>query len=218
MNEIRILVVDDHALVRDGIISMLNKVEEFKIVGEASNSSDAITKNELLDPDIILMDIMLGEVNGIETTRIIMENDSDVKVVFLSMDISEKFISEAVNIGAAGYIPKDIKKDLLIDGIRKVQLGKKFFSDQISEIIFQKLYVDSNQPTNKKGDKPLSDREIEVLTLIANGVANKNIAEQLFISVRTVDAHRNNILQKLKLGSTADLVKYAIKNSYVTLD
>lgn len=218
MNEIKILVVDDHALVRDGIISMLSKVEEFNIVGEASDSADALTKNDVLNPDIILMDIMLGEVNGIETTKMIMERDEDVKIIFLSMDISEKFISEAVNIGAAGYIPKDIKKDLLIEGIRKVYNGKKFFSDQISEIIFQKIYVDSNHSSSKKGDKALSDREIEVLTLIANGIANKNIAEQLFISVRTVDAHRNNILQKLKLGSTADLVKYAIKNSYVTLD
>ncbi len=218
MKEIKILVVDDHALVRDGIISMLNKVEDFKVIGEASDGQEAIVKNETLNPDIILMDIMLGETNGIETTKVIKAQDPEVNVIILSMDISEKYITEAVNIGASGYIPKDIKKELLIDGIRKVYDGKKFFDEQVSDIIFKKLYSDTNQGPKKKADRALSDREIEVLTLIANGVANKDIAEQLFISVRTVDAHRNNILQKLKLGSTAELVKYAIKNAYVTLD
>lgn len=217
MKTAKILIVDDHALVRDGIISMLVNIEDFEIVGEAADHNEAILKTEIHQPNIILMDIILGDSYGIETATEIKKTFPDVKVIFLSMEVSEKFISEAIKSGANGYIPKDIKKDILIEGIRKVKNGGKFFSERVSEIILEKLYTDTNS-TKKKGDKKLSNRETEVLQLIASGVSNRDIAEQLFISVRTVDAHRNNILQKLVLKSTADLVKYAIKNELIDLD
>lgn len=214
---IKLLIVDDHALVRDGLKSMLSTNPDIEVIAEASNSEEAHIGLKESKPDVILMDIMLDDENGIEVAKEIKEVSPETKVLFLSMDVSEKFISEAVKTGAEGYLPKDIKKEILIEAINKVHNGGKYYSERVSEIILEKIYSDSQPNADSNKSKSLSKRETEVLKLIANGISNRDIAEKLFISVRTVDAHRNNILQKLKLKSTAELVKYAIREELISL-
>ncbi|MDQ3394363.1 MAG: response regulator transcription factor [Bacteroidota bacterium] len=219
MEKIKVLIVDDHALVRDGLCAMFSNLSEITVVGEASSGNEALNKTEAYNPDIILMDIMMPGMNGIEATQIIKEDHPDVKVIFLSMEVTEAFISEAVQVGASGYLPKDSRKNVLIEAITKVAAGGRYFSSSISELVFEKFYENSlkGKKTNISSGIKISKREVEVLKLIASGMSNKDIAEKLFISGRTVDAHRNHIMQKLDIHSTADLVKYAIKNELITI-
>jgi len=220
MDKIKILIVDDHALVRDGISAMLVTINDFQIVGEAFNGEDAVHKSSTLSPHIIIMDIMMPEMNGLEAAKIIREQEPHIKIIFLSMEVSENFISEAIKVGASGFLPKDSKKSVLVEAIRKVSEGGKYFNQTISEIIFEGFYkksVTGSKPVPAQNDK-ISKREMEVIMLIGEGYGNKDIAEKLFISVRTVDAHRNHIMHKLNIHSTAELVKYALKNNLTHLD
>ncbi len=221
MVEINVLIVDDHALIRDGIVAMLKNEKEIKIIGEAIDGEDAIQKNKELNPDLIIMDIMMPKFNGLEAAKIIKEQQPEAKILFLSMELKEDFISEAIKVGASGYIPKDANKVILINAIKAVYNGEKYFHRQVSDVIFNQFYEKSvgNEKVKKTYTAgKISNREVEVLKLIASGFSNSQIAEQLFISVRTVDAHRNHIMQKLELSSTAELVKYAIKNDIIELD
>ncbi len=221
MDEINVLIVDDHALIRDGIVAMLKNEKEIKIIGEAIDGEDAIQKNKELNPDLIIMDIMMPKFNGLEAAKIIKEQQPEAKILFLSMELKEDFISEAIKVGASGYIPKDANKVILINAIKAVYKGEKYFHRQVSDVIFNQFYEKSvgNDKVKKSYTAgKISNREVEVLKLIASGFSNSQIAEQLFISVRTVDAHRNHIMQKLELSSTAELVKYAIKNDIIELD
>lgn len=221
MNKISILIVDDHALVRDGIIAMLKNEDDIHIIGEAIDGEEAISKNNALKPDIIIMDIMMPKFNGLEAAKIIKEQHPDSRIIFLSMEVKEDFISEAIKAGASGYIPKDSNKVILINAIRSVYRGEKYFHSMVSELIFNQFYQQSigNEKVKKTYSAgKISNREVEVLKLIASGFSNSQIAEKLFISVRTVDAHRNHIMQKLELNNTAELVKYAIKNDIIELD
>lgn len=221
MNKISILIVDDHALVRDGIIAMLKNEDDIHIIGEAVDGEEAVAKNNELNPDIIIMDIMMPKFNGLEAAKMIKAQHPNSKIIFLSMEVKEDFISEAIKAGASGYIPKDSNKVILINAIRSVFKGEKYFHSMVSELIFNQFYEKSIG--NEKAKKTysagkISNREVEVLKLIASGFSNSQIAEKLFISVRTVDAHRNHIMQKLELNNTAELVKYAIKNDIIALD
>ena len=221
MNKISILIVDDHALVRDGIIAMLKNEDDIQIIGEAVDGEEAVAKNNELNPDIIIMDIMMPKFNGLEAAKMIKAQHPGSKIIFLSMEVKEDFISEAIKSGASGYIPKDSNKVILINAIRSVYQGEKYFHSMVSELIFNQFYEKSIG--NEKAKKTysagkISNREVEVLKLIASGFSNSQIAEKLFISVRTVDAHRNHIMQKLELNNTAELVKYAIKNDIIALD
>lgn len=219
MEKIKVLIVDDHALIRDGLNAMLASQPDIVVVGEACSGNEAINKVEAFDPDIILMDIMMPGMSGIEASRVIKEDYPQIRVIFLSMEVTESFVTEAVQAGAAGYLPKDSRRNILLEAIRKVGEGGKYFSHTVSELVFEKFYENSlkgKKTITSEGGK-ISKREVEVLKLIASGFSNKEIAEKLFISGRTVDAHRNHIMQKLDIHSTADLVKYAIKNELITI-
>lgn len=221
MNEIKVLIVDDHALIRDGIVAMLKNEKEIQIIGEAVDGEDAIQKNYDLSPDLIIMDIMMPKFNGFEAAKIIKERQPEAKILFLSMEVKEDFISEAIKVGASGYIPKDANKVILANAIYAVNNGEQYFHRQVSDVIFNRFYQNSmgNEKVKKTYNSgKISKREVEVLKLITSGFSNSQIAEKLYISVRTVDAHRNHIMQKLELGSTAELVKYAIKNNITELD
>ncbi len=221
MNQIRVLIVDDHALIRDGIVAMLKNESDILIIGEAVDGEEAICKNDELQPDVIIMDIMMPKFNGLEAAKMIKEKHPDAKIIFLSMEVKEDFISEAIKVGSSGYIPKDSNKVVLINAIRSVYKGDKYFHSKVSELIFNQFYeksVGSDKVKKTYSSGKISNREVEVLQLIASGYSNSQIAEKLFISVRTVDAHRNHIMQKLELNNTAELVKYAIKNDIIELD
>lgn len=220
MEQIKIFIVDDHAIVRDGINSMLQSQSDLEIVGQAESGESAIEQLEHIKPDIILMDIMMSGMDGIEATRRITAKFSEPKIIILSMEVTQILISDAIKAGAQAYIPKDSKKHELIEAIRNVRNGERYFSPKISEVVFKGFYDQSVSGSDKgqKEENKITKREVEVLSHIASGMSNREIADKLFISIRTVDAHRNHIMQKLELKTTAELVKYAIKHKIVELE
>lgn len=218
MSKTNILVVDDHSLVREGIITMLSTYDDFNIIGDAESGEDAIKKVDDDVPDVVLLDINMPGMNGIETAKQIISDYPDIKIIMLSMDVTQDHISEAIKAGVAGYLAKDTKKDLLAEAIRKVMGGEQYFGEKVSQVIFKGFYKQSKGERAASENKDLSKREIEVLRQIASGLSNREIADKLFISIRTVDAHRNHIMQKLNIKSTAQLVKYAIKEKIIDLD
>ena len=218
MSKTTILVVDDHSLVREGIITMLSVYDDFDIIGDAESGEEALVKIESLLPDVVLLDINMPGMNGIETAKQIIQDFTSVKIIILSMEVTQDHISEAIKAGVSGYLAKDTKKEILAEAIRKVMTGEQFFGEKVSQVIFKGFYKQSKGERVASENKVLSKREVEVLQQIASGLSNREIADKLFISIRTVDAHRNHIMQKLNLKSTAQLVKYAIKEKLIDLD
>lgn len=219
MERIKVLVADDHLLVREGIVAMLNNVEDIKTVAVVSTGEEVIREIKVNDVDVVVMDVMMPGLNGIDTAKIVSDIDSRIKIILLSMEVNSDIIAQGINSGASGYLAKDSPKAVLIDAIRKVSQGELFFNYQITNTIFRDFYQQSKHGNKMmaKGKNGVSKRELEVLKLISQGKSNREVAEELFISVRTVDAHRNHIMKKIDAKSTADLVKYAIKNDLITL-
>jgi len=164
------------------------------------------------------MDIMMPEMNGIEALKRLKESSEDVKVMLMSMEISEEFISEALEHGVSGYLPKDVRKGTLLKAIRMVNDGEEYFDAKVSEAIFKNFYKKKTKTKSSiSGSGKLSKREEEILTLVCKGFGNKEISDQLFISPRTVDSHKSHIMEKLGLKNTVELIKFAIKNGYTEL-
>ncbi|PIB37315.1 hypothetical protein BFP72_00235 [Reichenbachiella sp. 5M10] len=214
----KILVVDDHSLVREGIITMLSIYDDFEIIADAESGERALEILEEQRPDVILLDINMTGINGIETAQKVLATYEGIKIIILSMEVTQDHISEAIKAGVSGYLAKDTKKEVLAEAIRKVMEGEQYFGDKISEVIFKGFYKQSKGEQVATENKDLSKREVEVLRQIASGLSNREIADKLFISIRTVDAHRNHIMQKLSMKSTAQLVKYAIKEKIIDLE
>ena len=214
---IRLFLVDDHTLMRDGIISMLSDYEDIHVVGSSPTGEEAISQIQELKPDIVLMDIMLRGMTGIEATRWIKEQDQNVKVILVSMEVKKEFLSAGIQCGINGYIPKDTDKETMIKAIRTVYGGERYFTEAITKLVFEDFYVHEKlkNPETIRLPNDLTKREYEVLGLVAMGKGNKEIAELLFISVKTVETHKGHILEKLGLKNSAELIKYAIKNNIV---
>lgn len=206
---IRIALVDDHQIVIDGIISMLNTVEKIKVVGSANSGVgliDLLSKEEL---DLVLMDISMPVMDGIETTRIVKEKYPNLKVLMLSMHDDLSYTKDAINAGADGFLLKNTGKEEFQKSIFELMDGNKYYSKKIMQNV-----IDSMKEPNKE-EVVLSEREKEVLILIAQEYTTKEIAEKLFISHHTVESHRKNLLFKLDVRGVAGLVKYAIENGIV---
>jgi DNA-binding NarL/FixJ family response regulator len=219
MSKIRIFLVDDHQLVRDGIKALLISADVLKILGEASSGQECFEKIALAPPDILILDISLPDTNGIEITKRITAEYPDTRVLILSMYTDEDFIFNAVKAGARGYLPKNTSREELLNAIHAVYEGDEFFSDSISRIML-KSYVRKAKEDDlspQRGPIPLTTREIEILKLFAEGFINKEISDQLDISIRTVETHKNHIMKKLELKSTVELIKYAIRNKIVEI-
>jgi DNA-binding NarL/FixJ family response regulator len=220
-NETKILVVDDHTMLRDAITTMLNQIEGITVVGGLSSGEEAVNSFKSFAPDIILMDIIMGTgMTGLEATRWIKEQDPTMKVIIISSEIKKEFVSTGIKCGIDGYLPKDTDKATLIEAIRAVSQGQKFFNKAITNLIFEDFYK-SEKEGPKRGRKvmlELTKREHEVLELVATGKSNQEVADDLFISIKTVETHKTNILEKLGLKNTAELVRYAIKNNIISLD
>jgi len=214
---IRLLLVDDHTLMRDGIASMVSGCDDIEVVGSCPTGEEAISLVQELHPDVVLMDIMLRGMTGIEATRWIKEQDKDVKVILVSMEVKKEFLSAGIQCGINGYIPKDTDRDTLIAAIRAVYQGERYFTEAITKLVFEDFYVHEKlkNPETTRLPNDLTKREYEVLGLVAMGKGNKEIAEMLFISVKTVETHKAHILEKLGLRNSAELIKYAIKNNIV---
>jgi DNA-binding NarL/FixJ family response regulator len=211
---IQILIADDHKVFRDGIISILEDVEGIKVVGEAGDGREVMRLIPEALPDLILMDITMGDTNGIQTTRLVKEKYPGIKVLVLSMHSESAYIVKMLEAGASGYLLKDAGSTEMINAIKTVASGDTYYSSQVSSILVQH-FTKGTRPKQSVEGIPLTGREIEVLRLIAEEYSNPEIAEKLFISPRTVDTHRRNLLEKLGVKNTAGLVKYAMKHGLI---
>lgn len=210
MEKINILIADDHKIFRDGIKSILEKEKDLHVVGEAGSGSEVLEKVNLLDIDVLILDIDIGKPNGIEITGIIKKEKPEINILILSMISLHDFVIQSLESGATGYLLKNTGKDEVLTAIRSVARGDSYFSKEVSAILIEQIH---NPPGRKKrqADVPLTARELEVLQLIAREYTNPEIAAKLFISIRTVDTHKRNLLEKLELKNTAGLVKYALQ-------
>jgi DNA-binding NarL/FixJ family response regulator len=217
---VRILLVDDHTILRDGIATILKGVEGIEVVGGLSSGEEAVNSFAGFAPDVILMDVMMKGMTGIEATRWIKEQDSRVKIIIITSEIKKEFVSMGIKCGIDGYLSKDIDQATLIEAIREVMQGKKYFNAVITNLVFEDFYTGekTGKKTQRKLTEGLTARESEILELIANGKTNQEVADTLFISIKTVETHKANILGKLGLRNMAELVKYAIRNNIIPLD
>jgi DNA-binding NarL/FixJ family response regulator len=215
---IKVLLVDDHKMIRDGVRSMLSQMKNIKVVGECSNGNEAIAylKENNDDVDIIIMDINMPILNGIEATQQLVANDVKAKIIAMTMRGEDKYISKMLAAGAVGYILKDSGKDELFKAIIDVHGGEKYFSNEV-RISLVSSYL-NKKSTNGLYPDEFSAREIEVLICISEGLTNKLTGEKLFISSRTVETHRRNMLQKAGVNNTIELIKYGIKNGLIEYD
>ena len=219
MEKIRLILVDDHQLVRTGIANLLTGEPGFEIIGEASDASELFDLLKHTHPDIAILDIALPGLSGIEITKKIHNDFPGIRILILSMHTSEEFIFNAINSGARGYLPKNTSRKELIEAIFAIHRGEEYFAESISNVIL-KSYIKkakSDTPDDENKESLLSKREIEVLRLFAEGMTNQEIADKLFISIRTVESHKNHIMARLELKTTVDLVKFAIRNNIVLL-
>jgi two-component system nitrate/nitrite response regulator NarL len=213
-SKVRILLVDDHPIVLSGLRNSLSSHPQLKIVGEASDGVEALDKARETNPDVVLMDITLPGLNGIEATRALRKEIPTAKVLALTMHNNREYILEVIRAGAKGYVLKDTSPSELIQAIVAVYNGDSFFSPRISRIVVDELKA---SPQRKKAAliSGLTLREEGVLRLIAEGHRNKEIAKRLSISVRTVETHREHIMEKLHIHSAVGLAKYAITKGIV---
>ena len=213
---IRILLADDHQIVREGLRALLETEPDFVIVAEAENGMDAIAMTHRLAPDVVIMDIAMPDISGIEATRGIKRDLPEVKVIALSMHDEKRFVREMLKAGASGYLLKDAAFQELTQAIKLVMDGKTYLSPEISGVLVED-YVDSVD-NGVKGADILGPRERQVLTLLAEGKAAREIAEHLAIGVKTVETYRHRIMHKLGLRTVAELTKFAIREGLTTLD
>lgn len=221
IHKIRVLLVDDHTILRDGIASILRQAEDIEVVGGLSSGEEVINKVSDFQPDVILMDILMDGMNGLEATRWLKEQDAKIKVIIISSEIKKEYVSTGIKLGIDGYLPKNVDKETLLDAIRSVYQGKNYFNSAVTNLVFEDFYKGEREGSKKRVRKltvGLTKRENEVLELVASGKSNQEVADILFISIKTVETHKANILDKLGLRNTAELVKYAIKNDIISLD
>lgn len=214
---IRVLLVEDHTLVRAGTRALLSAAKEIEVLGEAANGRQAVDLCRTLQPDIVLMDVAMPELNGIEAARQILQQQPDVRIIMLSMHATRQYIFESLKAGVQGYVLKDSAFSELLNAIRAVMAGRTHLSPQLSDVVMQD-YIRRAQGSGPADElEKLSGREREILQLIAEGKSSGEIAESLRISVRTVDTHRHNLMEKLHIHSIAGLTRFAIRTGLCSL-
>ena len=212
---IRVLVVDDHAILRDGIRSILESQEDIVVVGEASDGAEALEYVSNLLPDLVLMDISMPKTNGLEATRLIKERFPQVKVLILTQHDNREYIAPALGAGASGYVLKRSGRREMLNALRQVHEQGTFLPSSITQEVFQE-YSQAGR-NGKEGEHHLTERERQVLQLVVEGKSNKEIAMVLGISPKTVSVHRTNIMSKLDVQNTVELIRYATSNPLVSL-
>lgn len=217
MDMIKILIVDDHAVVRDGLVTMLGRQEDFAVVGEAENGLIAVEKARELQPDVILMDLRMPELDGVGAMTQIRAGNPDVKFIVLTTYDTDEYIFDAIDAGAKGYLMKDASREELFQSVRTVHRGESLIEPGVASRVLDRLAQFSRQAGRSGGPQSLSDRELDVLRLMAAGAANKNIASELSISESTVKTHVTNIFQKLEVGHRTEAVTQALQKGIIKL-
>lgn len=212
---IRVLVVDDHAILRDGIRSILESQEDIIVVGEASNGEEALEFASKLIPDIVLMDISMPKTNGLEATRLIKDKYPQIKVLILTQHDNREYIAPALAAGAAGYVLKRSGRREMLNALRQVHEQGAFLTGNVTQEVLKEY--SQNGHNKKTDDQHLTERERQVLHAIVDGKSNKEIALELGISPKTVSVHRTNLMLKLNVQNTVELIRYAASNPLVSL-
>jgi DNA-binding NarL/FixJ family response regulator len=215
-HKIKVIIVDDHGLVREAFCSMLSGLPSVDVLDSVASGEEAIAVTTKKQPDVVLMDIVMRGMSGIEATRWIKEQNPTVKVILLSSEVNKELIRDGIKSGLDGYMHKDSSKDEVLMALQCVMRGQRYLSKEITDIVLNGL-EESNmvkkRPSHNSGE--LTKRENEILKLIALGKSIKEIADELFISTRTVETHKLNVQSKLNLVNTAQLVRYAIENKII---
>jgi two-component system response regulator NreC len=214
MSKIRILLVDDHAIMRDGISALLNLQDDIEIVGEASEGKEAIDKARELVPDVVIMDISMPEMDGLEATRRIKKKNPSVKVLVLTQHDNREYILSTIKSGSDGYLPKRALGSELVAAIRAINQGHSFLYPTAAGILLE----DYRRQVEKEPYDRLTEREREVFRLIADGHTSREIADMLFISLKTIHNHRAKIMEKLNIHNKSELIKFAILKGLITID
>jgi two-component system response regulator NreC len=218
MPKARVLLVEDHVVVRQGLKALFAGEGDIEVVGEADDGREALRRVSELQPDVVLMDISMPGFNGIEATRQIRQDHPDVKVVILSMHSHEEYVFQVLRAGASGYVLKQSDSSEVLIAIRAALSGGSFLSPPISRAVIDDYVRRAEARGQGETLDLLTSREREVLQLLAEGLSNQEIAEQLNISVKTVETHRGNMMKKLGVDSKTELVKYALRKGWASLD
>jgi DNA-binding NarL/FixJ family response regulator len=214
---ITVLLADDHRIVREGLRALLEKHDDIQVVGEAEDGRVAVNLAKELEPDIVVMDVTMPNLNGMEAARQIISYNDQIKVIVLSMHSKGKIILQMFEAGVSGYLLKENAAQDLVKAIRVVARGDAFISQEVSGIVF-KDYVDRRRKPVEDPVSRLSPREREVVQLLSEGQSTRDIASLLCLSVKTVESHRRNVMQKLNIDSIAELTKFAIQEGITTID
>ena len=214
---IKVFIVDDHSVVRYGLRMLLDTEDEIEIIGEASSAGEILAVLSEISPDIVLMDISLPDISGIEATTEIKKNSPDTKVIALTIHEDEEYFFKMLDAGASGYVPKRAAPDELLTAIKAVSSGGVYLYPSLAKLLVKDYLVEQESQDSDGSLDELTPRQKEVLILLGDGESNQEIAEKLNISPSTVARHRENIMEKLNLHSRTDLVKYAIKKGYIEL-
>lgn len=210
-NKTRVIIADDHEIFRKGFAMIIGTFDDIELVGEASNGQEFLDMIEKTESDLVFMDIKMPVMNGIDATRLAMERFPDLKIIALSMFGEEKYLQSMMEAGAIGFLLKNVKREELDIAIKLYLDGKNYYSEELLTF-FTKKYI-SNKP-----DADISKRELEILQLVAQGFTNQEISDKLFISLRTVEGHKTNLIQKTGSKNIVDLLIYAIKNKLIEIE
>ncbi len=214
---IRILLADDHKIVRDGLRTLIEKETGMEVIGEAENGRKALKIAQKIRPNVVIMDVTMPDMNGIEAARKIVTEIPGVRVIALSMHSDRRFVLGMLEAGASGYLIKDCAFDELAKAVRSVATGQTYLSPSIADVLV-KGYLDKVNEKISVARSPLTEREREILQLLAEGQSSKEIAAHLGVSVKTVETHRRNMMQKLNMRSVAELTKYAIREGFISVE
>lgn len=215
---IRVILCDDHRVIRQGLRNLIDQQEDMEVIAEAENGREAIDLIAELEPDVVVMDVAMPELNGIEATRKIIDESPEVKVLALSMHADKHYAAGMLGAGASGYLLKDCAFEELADAIRRVSHGSTYLSPDIAGVVVKDYVERLSAPSDDTAFSVLTDREREVLQLVAEGNTTKQIAKMLHVSVKTIESHRQNIMDKLEIRSVAELTKYAVREGLTSLE
>jgi two-component system, NarL family, response regulator LiaR len=217
MGKIRIIIADDHAVVREGTRTLLEREEDMQVVGEAANGEEAVTLIEKLKPDVAIIDISMPKLSGVEVIKRIKPHLPSVAVLVLTAYDNDEYIFAVLEAGAAGYLLKDIPGKEIVEAVRSVYSGESVLHPSVARKVIQRA-IGTSTRLNLDEEVELSEREQEVLKMIAKGLSNKDIAEKLVISSRTVQGHINKIFQKLNVGSRTEAIFQSVKKGWISFD